>query len=32
MYDPESVNDNDLVTLEFVLHNVHDTGCDAYRH
>jgi hypothetical protein len=26
------VNDNDLATLESVLHNVHDAGCDAYRH
>jgi hypothetical protein len=25
-------NDNDLATLEFVLHNVHDASCDAYRH
>jgi hypothetical protein len=26
------VNDNDLATLKSVLHNVHDAGCDAYRH
>jgi hypothetical protein len=26
------VNDNDLATMESVLYNVHDAGCDAYRH
>jgi hypothetical protein len=26
------VNDNDLATLESVLYNVHDVGCNAYRH